>query len=77
MSKQMMYKVVQELFIPANSPRHAARIAKGLQRMKDDGENGEMPMQFTVSETVPFFGHLFTVDLSKKEGESEYCRQVR
>ena len=76
MSKQTMYKVVQELFIPASSPRHAARIAKGLQRMKDDGENGEMPMRFTVEEATPF-GGLFQVDLRRTDGEIEYCRQVR
>ena len=74
--KQKMYKVVQELFIPANSPRHAARIAKGLQRMHGNGENGEMPMRFTVEETKPF-GGLFQVDLRQSEGEAEYCLQVR
>lgn len=76
MAKQMMYKVMQELFIPANSPRHAARIAKGLQRMQDNGDNGEMPMRFTVEEATPF-GGLFQVDLRQTEGEIEYCLQVR
>ena len=70
--KQEMYRVVQELFIPANSPRHAARIAKGLQRMKD----GEQPVLYTVEEATPF-GGLFSVDLSKEAGDTEYCRKVR
>lgn len=76
MVKQDMYRVTQELWIPANSPRHAARIAKGLQRMQDNGINGEMPMRFTVEETKPF-GGLFQVDLRQAEGEPEYCVQVR
>ena len=76
MAKQTLYRVVQELTIPANSPRHAARIAKGLQRMQDHGENGEMPMRFVVEEVKPF-GGLFQVDLRQSEGEPEYCVQVR
>jgi hypothetical protein len=70
---QTMYRVVQELFIPANSPRHAARIAKGLQRMMD----GEMPTQYTVEEAQQAYSSLYLVDLSKAKEEEGYCEQVR
>ena len=65
------YRVTQVLIIPALSPRHAARIAKGVQRMTEE----DQPFLFTVEDMTPTPSH-YTVDLSKSTGEPGYCERV-
>jgi hypothetical protein len=65
------YKVTVTLYVEANSPRHAAHIAKGVLQSKDSKVD-----HFTVEERTLTYGQPYSVNLSKEKGEVGYLEVI-